>query len=77
MRTFDMWTKNLTILSREMSKLQSEQNVFVWTEQHESEFKKIKAELTGPKSVHAFDTELPIEIFTDCSSLNGLDNHTS
>ena len=72
MRTFDMWTTNLSLLSSEMAKLQSERNAFIWTEEHELEFQKIKEEQTGPKYVHAFDVNLPVEIFTDCSCLNGM-----
>ena len=44
-RTFDLWTGNLVRLSSEMSKLQSEKNTFIWSVEHEKEFKKMKEEL--------------------------------
>ena len=55
-----------------MAKLQSEKNTFIWTHEHEEEFKKIKDELCSEKYIFAFHPDLPIELYTEISHLGGL-----
>ena len=52
--------------------MQSEKTVFDRQPCHEEESQKIKEELINDKYLHAFDPNLPIEIFSDCSHLNSM-----
>ena len=55
-----------------MSGLLKKKNSFVWTEDHQEEFTRVKKLLTSDPLVKPFDISLKTELYTDASKLNGL-----
>ncbi len=47
-------------------------NDFIWTEDHEAAFEKVKKALASPPILAQFDPQLPIMLQTDASRLKGL-----
>ena len=55
-----------------MSGLLKKKNSYVWTEDHQAEFVRLKELLTSEPLVQPFDPNLKTELYTDASKLNGL-----
>ena len=52
--------------------LTAKKNTFMWLQDHQAEFEKIKRLLTSDMVVMHFDPNLPVAILTDASRLHGL-----
>ena len=60
---------HMTVRLRELT---AKKNVFLWLEEHQSEFEKVKKLLTSDMVVAHFDPSLPVTVLTDASRLHGL-----
>ena len=60
---------HMTVKLRELT---AKKNVFMWLEEHQNEFEKVKRLLTSDMVVTHFDPTLPVTVLTDASRLHGL-----
>ena len=60
---------HMTVKLRELT---AKKNAFLWLEDHQSEFEKVKKLLTSDMVVTHFDRSLPVTVLTDASRLHGL-----
>ena len=63
---------DLAHLSEPLRKLMKKNTVFLWLDEHQQAFEKIKEALTSDLVVKAFDPLLPAFLLTDASRLNGM-----
>ena len=54
------------------SELTAKKNAFLWLEDHQREFEKVKELLTSETVVTHFDPTLPVTVLADASRLHGL-----
>ena len=60
---------HMTVKLRELT---AKKNAFLWLEEHQSEFQKVKKLLTSDMVVTHFDPLLPVTVLTDASRLHSL-----
>ena len=60
---------HMTVKIREPT---AKKNTFLWLEEHQLEFEKVKELLTSEMVVTHFDPSLPVSVLTDASRLHGL-----
>ena len=63
---------DLSQMTREMRELLKKDVAFVWVQEMDEAFERVKKAMTEQLSVHPFDPKLPIELLTDASKLFGL-----
>ena len=59
------FTPDMVLMSTEMRKLLKKGTAFLWLEEHEDEFKRMKTLLASFPMVRPFDPRLPTELLTD------------
>ena len=63
---------DLTHMMQKMRQLLRKNNAYLWLQEHEEEFNKVKKLLSSEMLVKPFDPSLPTELLTDASRVNGL-----
>ena len=63
---------DLTHLDSNLRLLLKKKNAFVWLDQHQQDFDKIKKAICSHHVLHIFNPDLPTELLTDASRLKGL-----
>ena len=59
-------------MSVKLRELTAKKSAFIWLEEHQEEFQRIKTLLTSDMVVTHFDPDLPVTLLTDASRLHGL-----
>ena len=59
-------------MTRRMRELLKKDVAYVWVQELEEDFNRVKTAMTEQLSVHPFDPKLPLELLTDASKLFGL-----
>ncbi len=69
---FGDFTTGIAAAAEPLRGLMKPKNVFLWTEDHEAAFKKVKKALVSPPILAQFDPKAPTMLQTDASRLKGI-----
>ena len=72
MNTISSYHPDLAQLTARMRELLKKQNTFLWLDDHEIEFNKVKDAIAKTQALSAFDPNLDTVLLTDASRLHGL-----
>ena len=71
-KQLNSWTRKLSHLTNNMRNLAGKNTHFLWTDVHEEEFRKCKAEIVREKFISPFDANNCLILYTNTSKIGGL-----
>ena len=71
-RVLDRWSNKTAAITTILNKLTCKNTAFLWTDECQEQFEKVKLEMDSLVGLIPYDLEKPIEIYTDASKEGGL-----